>query len=140
MFLYIFFILNSVTGNPSLCTSGKACSTSPGTTESSSGGAISKKKSSKMPIVLGTTIPTFFLIWIVVGIFVILRRKRTNNVNVSAVPGGGANGKLDGLHVVSEQMMNGIGENAAQQTFGSPSPLLDTSGQTSDLHDQTTAH
>ncbi|KAJ9548343.1 hypothetical protein OSB04_020886 [Centaurea solstitialis] len=137
----------TVTGNPSLCTSGKSCSTSPGTTGSSSGGTtgsssggtISKKKSSKMPIVLGTTIPTFFLVWIIVGIFVILRRKRTN-VTVPANVGGGANGKPNGLHVVSEEMMNGIGGNATQQTFGSPSPLLDTSGQTSDLHDQTTSH
>ncbi|KVI11974.1 Malectin-like carbohydrate-binding domain-containing protein [Cynara cardunculus var. scolymus] len=122
-----------VTGNPSLCTSGKSCS-------SSSGGTTSKKKSSNMPIILGTTIPVFFLIWIVAGIFIILRKKRTNNVNVLAVAGGEENGKPNGLHTVGEQMMNGIGQNTVQQTFGSPSPLLDTSGQTSDLHDQTTAH
>ncbi|XP_024965308.1 probable LRR receptor-like serine/threonine-protein kinase At1g51820 [Cynara cardunculus var. scolymus] len=123
----------TVTGNPSLCTSGKSCS-------SSSGGTTSKKKSSNMPIILGTTIPVFFLIWIVAGIFIILRKKRTNNVNVLAVAGGEENGKPNGLHTVGEQMMNGIGQNTVQQTFGSPSPLLDTSGQTSDLHDQTTAH
>ncbi|KAI3772411.1 hypothetical protein L6452_03597 [Arctium lappa] len=73
----------TVTGNPSLCTSGKSCSSSPRSTESSSGGTTSEKKSNKMPIILGTTIPIFVLIKVVVGILVILRKKRrANNVNM----------------------------------------------------------
>lgn len=47
-------------------------------------------------------------------------------------PGGGSNGNTEGLQRFGEEVM----ENVLQQTFGSPSPLLDTSGQTSDLYGQ----
>ncbi|XP_023761013.1 putative leucine-rich repeat receptor-like serine/threonine-protein kinase At2g19230 [Lactuca sativa] len=139
----------TVTGNPSVCTSGKSCSTSPGTVNSSPGTVSSspgstsisrskkKKKSSSLPAVLGTSIPTFFLIWIAVGVFVILRKKRkaVKDTNKTAATAGGVNENSNWMHKIGEEMMNGV-----PQTFGSsPSPLLDDSGKSSDVNGQTGA-
>lgn len=92
----------TVTGNPSLCTSGKSCSSSPGTTTTLSGSK--KKKSSKLPLVLGITIPIFFLIWVAVGIFIILRKKNKSvkpNTPVALASGhttGGENGNSSDVY------------------------------------------
>ncbi|KAL4570984.1 hypothetical protein LXL04_017733 [Taraxacum kok-saghyz] len=155
----------TVTGNPSVCTSGKSCKSSPGpgTVNSSPGSnpTSKKKKSSMLPIALGTAIPTFFLIWVAAGVFIILRKKKnavnhntpvakgytTGGANVisggganvisgggaNVISGGGANGNSDGLHQTGEEMTN---VNAMHQIIGSPSPLLDNSGQTSDMFEQ----
>ncbi|GJW31756.1 hypothetical protein Tco_0051788 [Tanacetum coccineum] len=37
--------------------------------------SVAGKKKSKLPVILGTTIPSFLLIWIAAGIFTIVRRK-----------------------------------------------------------------
>ncbi|PWA40526.1 hypothetical protein CTI12_AA559760 [Artemisia annua] len=64
-------------GNPSLCTTGKPCSSSPGTDSSPGSPSVAKgKKSSTLPVVLGITIPAFFLIWFAGGVFIILRRRK----------------------------------------------------------------
>ncbi|CAH1419818.1 unnamed protein product [Lactuca virosa] len=150
----------TVTGNPSVCTSGKSCSTSPGTVNSSPGSTTltrrKKKKSSMLPVVLGITIPIFFLIWVAVGVFVILRKKKKpvfKAINIMPVasgytaggangnPSGGANGNSDELHKNSEEVMNdGTLEHGVQTPMGSPSPLLDNSGQTSDMYGHTGVH
>ncbi|KAI3782375.1 hypothetical protein L2E82_12420 [Cichorium intybus] len=132
----------TVTGNPSLCTSGKSCSSSPASRSN-------KKKSSTLPVVLGVTIPTFLLIWVAAGVFIILRKKRQsvkNNMPVATGhktggangnTGGGANGNPNMLNIIEEQVMHEIVDNAVPPTFGSPSPLLDNSGQSSDEYGQT---
>ncbi|CAI9105266.1 OLC1v1004153C2 [Oldenlandia corymbosa var. corymbosa] len=91
-----------VTGNPDLCTSGTSCKVTPLTPSGSSGNGSSgsKKKSSKLPIILGITIPVFVLIWAVVGFFAILHYKRKSAAvtSVNNTPGqnGGANGANNG--------------------------------------------
>ncbi|CAI9297895.1 unnamed protein product [Lactuca saligna] len=139
----------TVTGNPSVCTSGKSCAISPGTVNSSPGTVSSspesttisrskkKKKSSSLPAVLGTSIPTFFLIWIAIGVIVILRKKKkaVKDNNKPVATAGGANENSNWLNKIGEEMMNGVPQN-----FGSsPSPLLDDSGKTSDVNGQTGA-
>ncbi|KAI3801444.1 hypothetical protein L1987_29549 [Smallanthus sonchifolius] len=99
-----------VTGNPSLCTSGKSCSNSPETINSDPGSTpVTSKKSSALPVVLGTTIPAFFLVWVAAGVFIILRRRR--KLNMPIVTGGGANGHsgggANGLHKIGEEMIFG---------------------------------
>ncbi|KAL8236533.1 hypothetical protein R6Q59_017614 [Mikania micrantha] len=131
----------TTSGNPSLCASGKSCSSSPGIINSSPGSVpiTSSKKSSKLPVVLGTTIPAFFLVWAVAGVFLILRRRRKPaHTNMPIVTGGGGNGHSagggannEGSNGFGEEMVQEIMDNGIQQTFGSPSPLLDNSGQTS---------
>ncbi|CAH1432396.1 unnamed protein product [Lactuca virosa] len=146
----------TVTGNPSVCTSGKSCATSPGTVNSSPGtvssspGTVSsspgsttisrskkKKKSSSLPAVLGTSIPTFFLIWIAVGVIVILRKKKkaVKDNTEPVATASGANENSNWLNKIGEEMMNGVPQN-----FGSsPTPLLDDSGKSSDVNGQTGA-
>lgn len=69
-----------MTGNPDLCASGKSCQTTPtftsGTPAVGTSGGGKKKKSSKLPVILGVTIPVFVLIWAVVGVLAILHHKR----------------------------------------------------------------
>ncbi|XP_071741048.1 uncharacterized protein At1g24485-like [Rutidosis leptorrhynchoides] len=145
----------TATGNPGLCTSGKSCSSSPGTTNSSQGTISSSpdsttltknKKKSKLPVVLGTTIPIFILTWIVAAIFIVLRKKgKSSNINLPNVTVGGANGhsgqgsngNVDGLQKFGEEIINEVTNNITQQTYGSPSPLLNSSGLASDLYGQT---
>ncbi|XP_071741026.1 uncharacterized protein At1g24485-like [Rutidosis leptorrhynchoides] len=88
----------TVTGNPSLCTSGKSCSSSlgstnssPGSTNSSSGSgtSTSKKKSSMLPLILGIVIPVFILLWIAFAAFIIFRRKKIPaEVNMQVISTG----------------------------------------------------
>ncbi|PWA53120.1 Malectin-like carbohydrate-binding domain-containing protein [Artemisia annua] len=104
--------MNSLDGNRSLCTTGKPCSSSPGTDSSPGSPSVGKsKKSSTLPVVLGITIPAFFLIWVAAG--------------------AGTNGNSNGLQNFGEQVGNATTDTVVQQTFGSPSPLLDNSGDTS---------
>lgn len=75
-----FYYIFSISGISDLCSqSDESCQT----TDSSSGGnqpttrsakspKKKKKKKNNLPIILGTTIPAFFLIWAIVGVFAIL--------------------------------------------------------------------
>ncbi|KAL4570985.1 hypothetical protein LXL04_017735 [Taraxacum kok-saghyz] len=144
----------NVTGNPSVCTSGKSCKSSLGTVNSSPGSTTTttatttttlprskKKKSSMMPTILGTTIPTFILIWIAAGVITYLRKKKkAANPNTQVASGhttGGVNGNSSWLHKIGKKMKNEIVDNVVPQTFGSPSPFLDDSGENSDVYGQT---
>nr|GEV67261.1 malectin-like carbohydrate-binding domain-containing protein [Tanacetum cinerariifolium] len=138
-----------IDGNPSLCTTGKPCSSSPGTDSSPGSTRLAKsKKSSTLPVVLGITIPAFFLIWVAAGVFIILRRRKMR-ANKPDFTGAGANGNSNGLQKFNEQVGNATGnsnglqkfdeqagnatmDTEVQQTFSSPSPLLHTSGDTND--------
>ncbi|PWA51667.1 malectin-like carbohydrate-binding domain-containing protein [Artemisia annua] len=105
----------SLDGNPLLCTTGKPCSSSPGTDSSPGSTSVAKsKKSSTLPVVLGITI----------------RPSRPSSL--SGLPrgiytGAGTNGNSNGLQNFGEQVGNATTDTVVQQTFGSPSPLLDNS-------------
>ncbi|XP_021279175.1 probable LRR receptor-like serine/threonine-protein kinase At1g05700 [Herrania umbratica] len=83
-----------VTGNPDLCVSGKSCNTANADVDdptfSSSRG---KKKKNNQPVILGTVIPIFVLLWVIGGVFAVLRHKRNLAGIIAANAGqaGGAN-------------------------------------------------
>ncbi|KAF8396708.1 hypothetical protein HHK36_018335 [Tetracentron sinense] len=85
-----------VSGNPSLCVSGKSCKTTTdtGTSTTPSG---SSKKSSKLPVILGTIIPSFAIFWVIVGILATLHHKR-KTAAIAAMSAGqmGGPGKPSG--------------------------------------------
>lgn len=62
-----------VTGNPDLCTSGKSCQL---TDDPKMRSSSSKEKKSKLPVILGITIPIFVVIWAIVGVYIILKHRR----------------------------------------------------------------
>ncbi|KAF9670025.1 hypothetical protein SADUNF_Sadunf13G0025600 [Salix dunnii] len=66
-----------VSGNPDLCVSSKSCQTTSidGTTISSSVPSGRRKKSNKLPVILGTTIPIFLIFWALVGFLLHHKRK-----------------------------------------------------------------
>ncbi|KAK6926899.1 Malectin-like domain [Dillenia turbinata] len=70
----------TISGNPNLCTStsSKSCgaTTTTSTTSSSSGSPSGGAKTSKLPVILGVTIPVFVLFWALVGLMVILQQRR----------------------------------------------------------------
>ena len=91
-------LLISVTGNKNLCISGKSCQTSDTNTGTSFDDpefttSSGKKKSNKLPAILGSTIPTFFLFWAIVGVFIIVRQRR----KAAAVTAMSAAGKIPTL-------------------------------------------
>ncbi|PWA47561.1 malectin-like carbohydrate-binding domain-containing protein [Artemisia annua] len=123
----------NVTGNPSLCTSGMSCSTSPGASVTRK-----KKKSSMLPIILGITIPMFFLVLVALGTFII-RRRKTEPANINMPTRGRAdiiaNENIGGGVTVNpgmeqrttEEMGNEGVKNAVPQAF--VPPLSDSLGQ-----------
>ncbi|KAJ6762838.1 hypothetical protein OIU79_023555 [Salix purpurea] len=82
-----------VSGNPDLCVSSKSCQTTStdGTTTSSSVPSGSRKKSSKLPVILGTTIPIFVIFWALVGFLLHHKRKTAAIAAVTTGQTGGAN-------------------------------------------------
>ncbi|OMO91392.1 hypothetical protein COLO4_18422 [Corchorus olitorius] len=84
-----------------------------------SGGASptsSKKKSSKTPIILGTVIPVFVLVWVVVGVFAVLRHKRKSAAIAAGQAGGAnrANGTPDQAAGKMQMQMQMAANNMAQ--------------------------
>lgn len=69
-----------MSGNPDLCVTGKSCTqTTAGDGTSSDGTPVAgggKKKSSKLPVILGTSIPGFFVFWGIVGLVAVLHHRR----------------------------------------------------------------
>ncbi|XVF68670.1 hypothetical protein PTKIN_Ptkin11bG0020100 [Pterospermum kingtungense] len=81
-----------VTGNPDLCVSGKSCSTA-SSGDSPVFSSSNGKKKSKTPVILGTTIPIFLLLWVIGGVFAVVHHKRKSAAIAVANTGqgGGAN-------------------------------------------------
>ncbi|XP_009787248.1 uncharacterized protein At1g24485-like [Nicotiana tabacum] len=89
-----------ISGNSDLCSqSDESCQT----TDSSSGGnqpttrsakspKKKKKKKNNLPIILGTTIPAFFLIWAIVGVFAILHYNSKKATASAAITPGQTSG------------------------------------------------
>ncbi|PWA90525.1 Malectin-like carbohydrate-binding domain-containing protein [Artemisia annua] len=106
-----------VNGNPSLCTSGNSCSSTPDNPPGSTPGSRRKKKSSMLLIILGIAIPVFVLFWVAAGVFIILRKKkRAANINMPATVVTRENGNPYIAQRTSEGLEN---ENA-----GSPVPQV----------------
>ncbi|KAK8679067.1 hypothetical protein V6N13_144538 [Hibiscus sabdariffa] len=85
-----------VTDNPDLCVSGKSCKTASGVDTFGSGGSSSSgKKKSKVPVILGTTIPVFVLFWVIAGVCAVLHHKRKSAAIATgnAVQAGGGGSK-----------------------------------------------
>ncbi|KAJ4833994.1 hypothetical protein Tsubulata_016525 [Turnera subulata] len=109
-----------VSGNPDLCAPGKPCSTTTvpssagsGSTSgtSSSGGG---KKSSKLPVILGITIPAFVVFWAIVGFLAVCHQKRKTAAITAAAHGGVANTPPNG----TPQAGNGSTINTVAGKFG----------------------
>ncbi|KAJ6757277.1 CARBOHYDRATE-BINDING PROTEIN OF THE ER PROTEIN [Salix koriyanagi] len=82
-----------VSGNPDLCVSSKSCQTTStdGTTTSSSVPSGSRKKSSMLPVILGTTIPIFVIFWALVGFLLHNKRRTAAMAAITTGQTGGAN-------------------------------------------------
>ncbi|KAL1098469.1 hypothetical protein V6Z11_D05G102700 [Gossypium hirsutum] len=84
----------TVTDNPNLCVSGKSCKTASVDTSGSGGSSSSGgRKKSKLPVILGTTIPIFVLVWVIGGVCAVLHHKRKSEAIAAGNVGqaGGAN-------------------------------------------------
>ncbi|KAK3024465.1 hypothetical protein RJ639_043186 [Escallonia herrerae] len=83
-----------VTGNPNLCASGKSCET-PDTPISSNkpstSNSVSEKKKNKLPVILGTTIPSSLVVLAIAGALAMLHqtRKKASVVAFGAGQTGG---------------------------------------------------
>ncbi|RVW56960.1 Retrovirus-related Pol polyprotein from transposon TNT 1-94 [Vitis vinifera] len=108
-----------VTGNKNLCISGKSCQTSDTNTGTSFDDpefttSSGKKKSNNLPAILGSTIPTFFLFWAIVGVFIIVRQRR-KAAAVTAMSAAGKIPTLKGTYMlivenyIQTSSMNSIG-------------------------------
>ncbi|CAI9770531.1 unnamed protein product [Fraxinus pennsylvanica] len=102
-----------VTGNPDLCTSGKSCQLTDDPTVYSSGSK--KKKKKKLPVILGTTIPIFVVIWAIVGIYIILqnRRKTAAIAVLNAGQNGGA--QMNEMKVNMEEQARNVDQTYRQK-------------------------
>ncbi|KAJ6775299.1 hypothetical protein OIU79_018472 [Salix purpurea] len=76
-------------GNPNLCESCQP--TSPDGTIIRSTPSRGRKKSNKLPVILGTTIPIFIIFWAIVGFLVHHKRKTTAIAAIIGGQTGGAN-------------------------------------------------
>ncbi|KAJ6876933.1 hypothetical protein NC651_029833 [Populus alba x Populus x berolinensis] len=106
-----------VSGNPDLCVSGKSCQpTSTDGTTSSSIPSGRRKKSSKLPVILGTTIPISVIFWAIVGFVLHHKRKTAAIVAITTGQTGGAHRPSGALNMMSEAVVNEIKVNIRDQT------------------------
>ncbi|CAK7340841.1 unnamed protein product [Dovyalis caffra] len=110
-----------VSGNPDLCVSGKSCqpTTSTDGTIGSSTPSSRRKKSNKLPAILGTTIPIFVIFWAIVGFLLHHKRKTAAIAAINAGPAGHANrpsGANTMMGKVAEAVMDEIKVNIQEQT------------------------
>ncbi|XP_038993038.1 probable LRR receptor-like serine/threonine-protein kinase At1g05700 [Hibiscus syriacus] len=104
-----------VTNNPDLCTSGKSCKTASGVdTSGYDGSSSSGKKKSKLPVILGTTVPVFVLFWVIAGVCAVLHHKRKSAAIAAgnAVQAGG--NKPYGNPQAAQMQMAANNNNTAQ--------------------------
>ncbi|GMI81812.1 hypothetical protein like AT4G29990 [Hibiscus trionum] len=101
-----------VTDNPDLCVSGKSCETASGVDTFDSDGSSGKKKS-KLPVILGTTIPVFVLLWVIAGVCAVLHHKR-KSAAIAAGNAGGANKPYGNPQAGQMQMAANNNNNTAQ--------------------------
>ncbi|KAL9341637.1 hypothetical protein Peur_064962 [Populus x canadensis] len=106
-----------VSGNPYLCVSGNSCQpTSTDGTTSSSIPSGRRKKSNKLPVILGTTIPIFVIFWAIVGFIVHHKRKTAAIAAITTGQTGGAKRRSGANNMRSEAVINEINVNIQDQT------------------------
>ncbi|XP_061945581.1 uncharacterized protein At1g24485-like [Populus nigra] len=106
-----------VSGNPYLCVSGKSCQpTSTDGTTSSSIPSGRRKKSNKLPVILGTTIPIFVIFWAIVGFIVHHKRKTAAIIAITTGQTGGAKRRSGANNTRFEAVINEINVNIQDQT------------------------
>ncbi|KAH8491017.1 hypothetical protein H0E87_023230 [Populus deltoides] len=106
-----------VSGNPNLCVSGNSCQpTSTDGTTSSSIPSGRRKKSNKLPVILGTTIPIFVIFWAIVGFIVHHKRKTAAIAAITTGQTGGAKRRSGANNMRSEAVINEINVNIQDQT------------------------
>ncbi|KAI3507809.1 hypothetical protein L1887_22804 [Cichorium endivia] len=105
----------SLTGNPLLCTNVKSCP----------GNGKNKKKTSKLPVILGVTIPIFIIFATIMG-FLVIRHNRHIAYGPSHA-GNGSGGRTRGTvssDNVDEEGVDEMKESKEERFYSSPSPLL----------------
>ncbi|KAK1587242.1 hypothetical protein Q3G72_010930 [Acer saccharum] len=121
-----------VSGNPNLCVSGKSCDTTTGSSTDMPSGS-GKKKSSKLPAILGGTIPSFIVFWAIVGIVAVLHHRR-KTAAISAIhtgQGGGGGNRPNGtananmMGKIGHAVINGIKVNIEEQINSETSNQMD---------------
>uniref|UniRef100_A0A6N2KU13 Malectin-like domain-containing protein n=1 Tax=Salix viminalis TaxID=40686 RepID=A0A6N2KU13_SALVM len=107
-------------GNPNLCESGESCQpTSTDGTIIRSTPSRGRKKSNKLPVILGTTIPIFIVFWAIVGFLVHHKRRTTAIAAIIGGQTGGANrpsGADTMMGEVDEAVIDDIRVNIQDQT------------------------
>ncbi|XVF05591.1 hypothetical protein REPUB_Repub05bG0185900 [Reevesia pubescens] len=100
--------------NPDLCVSGKSCKTATADPSGNSPAFSSRssKKKSNLPVIFGTTIPIFVLLWVIGGFFAVLHHKR-KSAAIAAGQGGGAN-RPNGMPPQAAKMQMTANNNIAQ--------------------------
>ncbi|KAJ0020047.1 hypothetical protein Pint_32292 [Pistacia integerrima] len=106
--------VHSVSGNPDLCVSGKSCQTTDGTSSVTRGSRKKKKKKKKLPVILGSSIPSFLVFCAIFGAVAAWhhRRKTAAIASLSAGQAGAAN-KPNGTPqggTMSTQMVGKMGQ------------------------------
>ncbi|XP_068669468.1 probable LRR receptor-like serine/threonine-protein kinase At1g05700 [Aristolochia californica] len=99
-----------VSGNPNLCVSGKSCDTSStdGTGITPIGSTSSgKKKNSKLPVILGASIASFLVFWLILGVLLLIRGRRKAAAAAIAAAPAGAPGKPTGPPENMQKGFNG---------------------------------
>ncbi|ESR37961.1 hypothetical protein CICLE_v10030050mg [Citrus x clementina] len=106
-----------VSGNPDLCVTGKSCTqTTAGDSTPVAGGG--KKKSSKLPVILGTSIPGFFVFWGIVGLVAVLHHRRKSAAIAAHGSGGTPHGGATNTNMadkIGQAVMNEIKVNIQEQ-------------------------
>ncbi|KAI5566550.1 hypothetical protein BDE02_13G028000 [Populus trichocarpa] len=105
-----------VSGNPGLCVSGKSCKpTSTDGTKSSPTPSSSRKNSSKLPIILGTTLPSSMISSAIVAFILHHRRKKAAIAAITAGQAAGSSMPSQGQGSPGNVMMGKMGEAAANE-------------------------
>ncbi|XP_022729885.1 probable LRR receptor-like serine/threonine-protein kinase At1g05700 [Durio zibethinus] len=105
-----------VTGNPDLCVSSKSCKTAG---DSPAFFSSSGKKKSKVPAILGTTIPSFVLLWVIGAVFAVRHHKRKTAAIAAGNAGqAGGDNKPNGTSPMAAKMQmaaNNLAQNLVKE-------------------------
>ncbi|GER34425.1 leucine-rich repeat protein kinase family protein [Striga asiatica] len=106
-----------VSNNPELCTSGNTCTTATSSESEYSTGLSpsgtstkNKRKNKKLPVILGTTIPSTIVIWALVGISIILRRRRKTGVVATSNSGHQGGNKPQSTSPINSHMIGKVSQ------------------------------
>lgn len=110
----ISFLFYRVSGNTYLCASDNSCNKPNSTPQTPSYSSTSNNgSSSKLPAILGASIPIFFVFWVIVGVVAMFHHKR-KSAAVAIVGAGSINGTPQGA-AMNPQMTDHKGEAVANE-------------------------